>query len=102
MRVCRMSDLHDGKGVALTLAGERIALFLSGNAVYAVEDRCPHRGAPLSRGLLHDRCYVACLDHGWSVSLTDGQAQPPEHGQVRTYAVQIVDAEVLVAIPSAA
>ena len=96
LRACRVNDLREGKGVPLTLAGERIALFLSEGTVYALEDRCPHRGAPLSSGLLHDGCFVACLDHGWSVSLRDGQAQPPEHGQVRTYATRIADGEVLI------
>jgi len=102
VRACRLEDLREGKGVALTLAGEGIALFLVEGRVFALEDRCPHRGAALSRGLIQDRCLVACLDHGWSVSLLDGRVQPPEQGQARCYATKVVDGEVLVELPVSA
>ena len=98
VRACSLDELREGKGLALTVHGAHLALFLSEGEVYALEDRCPHRGAPLSSGVLHDRCYVACLDHGWSISLLDGRAQPPERGQARTYRAQVVDGEVLVEI----
>ena len=35
---------------AITLCGERIVLVREGDRVYALHDRCPHRGIPLSQG----------------------------------------------------
>jgi nitrite reductase (NADH) small subunit len=98
VRACGLDDLREGKGFALTVCGAHLALFLSEGEVHALEDRCPHRGAPLSSGVIHDRCYVACLEHGWSICLLDGQAQPPERGQAQAYRVQVVDGEVWVDI----
>lgn len=96
VRACHLHDLREGQGLALTVCGEDLALFLSEGEVYALEDRCPHRGAGLSSGVIHDGCFVACLDHGWSISLSDGRAQPPEHGQTRAYRVRIIEGVVLV------
>ena len=64
--------------------------------LYAVEDRCPHRGAALSRGVLYDVCKVACPDHGWTIDLRSGAVEAPEHGKVTTFAVRTIGAEVFV------
>src|SRR5260370_42267164 len=45
-----LEDLEVGKLVEA--AGKRIAIFNLGGKYYAIEDTCPHRGGPLSVGVL--------------------------------------------------
>jgi nitrite reductase (NADH) small subunit len=88
--VCTLEQLGQGKAAVLEAAAVRIAVFrCEDDRLFAVEDRCPHRGALLSNGVLHDGCFVACLDHGWSVCLEDGKVLPPEQGRVRTFPMKL-------------
>ena len=89
---CRDAELDEGKGLAVSLRAPdgsvvELALFRSRGAVYALEDRCPHRGARLSTGPVYEPCKIACLDHGWSIDLRTGAVDAPERGQVRTFPV---------------
>ena len=100
LRVCGDDELAPGRARTLETAFGRIAVFRAGDgALFAIEDRCPHRGAALSQGVLYDVYKVACPDHGWSIDLRSGKVELPERGEVRTFAVKAVDGAVLVAIP---
>ena len=66
-----------------------IALFRSvEDEVFAVLDRCPHKGGPLSQGIVHDR-KVACPLHNWVIDLAAGEAVAPDHGCVKRYPVRL-------------
>lgn len=81
----------------VVLAGINVAVFRTEDGeLRAIEDRCPHRGAPLSRGLIYDNDKVACADHGWSICLVNGHVEPPERGQVKTFKVQVEGGVVMV------
>ena len=54
---------------------------------FALRDRCPHRGGPLSQGIVHGKA-VTCPLHNWVISLETGSAQGADHGQVRTISVR--------------
>ncbi len=56
--------------------------------VFALEDKCPHRGGPLSQGIVHDGC-VTCPLHNWVISLENGQAQGADEGQTTTFPVKL-------------
>ena len=59
--------------VAALLAGQPLALWRSGSgAVQAWEDRCPHRGVPLSMGRVKGD-QLACAYHGWQYAAQDGR-----------------------------
>ena len=77
--------------------GKEIALFRTGDDhVYALVNRCPHKGGPLSQGIVHgDK--VACPLHNWNISLATGRAQGPDEGCVPTIPVRLVAGRVLVA-----
>jgi nitrite reductase (NADH) small subunit len=65
--------------------------------VFAVLDRCPHQGGPLSQGIVYgDR--VACPLHNWSIQLADGQAVAPDAGCTRTFSVNVERGIVFVAL----
>ena len=52
--------------VAVTLLATKVVLYRSSDgAVIAAPDRCPHREAPLSQGVVEDGCLV-CPYHGWT------------------------------------
>jgi nitrite reductase (NADH) small subunit len=73
-----------------------VALFRAADdSVYAVEDRCPHKGGPLSQGIVFG-ARVACPLHNWNIDLATGEAAAPDRGCARTYAVRVQDGRVLV------
>jgi nitrite reductase (NADH) small subunit len=56
--------------------------------VFAVLDRCPHKGGPLSQGIVHDR-KVTCPLHNWVIDLEVGEAVAPDHGCVNRFPVRL-------------
>lgn len=66
----------------------RIAVFrTSEDDVFALLDRCPHRGGPLSEGIVAGRT-VACPLHNWVIDLTDGEAAAPDEGCAKSFPVR--------------
>jgi nitrite reductase (NADH) small subunit len=75
----------------------KIAVFRTAeNQVYAIENRCPHKGGPLSEGIVHGGS-VTCPLHNWVFDLATGEAQGADEGQVRTFAVEVVDGRIFMA-----
>jgi nitrite reductase (NADH) small subunit len=76
--------------------GGNIALFRTADdRVFALDDRCPHKGGPLSQGIVHgDR--VSCPLHGWNIVLDNGQAVAPDQGCAARHDVRIDQGVVLV------
>lgn len=62
--------------------------------VFALEDRCPHKGGPLSQGIVHGR-NVSCPLHGWNIELHSGCAVAPDQGCAREYPVKLEAGRVL-------
>ncbi len=66
-----------------------IAVFRTAtDEVFAVEDKCPHSGGPLSQGIVHDDC-VTCPLHNWVISLRDGCAQGEDSGCTQRFPVRL-------------
>ncbi|MBB5518692.1 nitrite reductase small subunit NirD [Amphiplicatus metriothermophilus] len=99
--VCAVEDIPlRGARVVKTPAG-CVALFRTfDGAVFALDDRCPHKGGPLSQGIVHARA-VTCPLHGWVISLDTGRAQAPDKGAVRTRRAQVVDGRVRLLVAGA-
>ena len=52
--------------------GEEIAVFRTGDdQVFALVNRCPHKGGPLSQGIVHSHS-VVCPLHNWTIALATG------------------------------
>ena len=84
----------------VTVGEDAIAVFRTGDgAVFALIDRCPHKGGPLSQGIVHGHS-VACPLHNWSIALATGEAQAPDRGCTPTIPVRIEAGRVLIATPS--
>ena len=80
----------------VSIDGVDIAVFRTGaGAVYALRDRCPHRGGPLSQGIVHgDR--VTCPLHDWVIDLETGGATGADQGCTPTFAVRVESGRVLI------
>jgi nitrite reductase (NADH) small subunit len=66
-----------------------IAVFRNADdEVFALLDKCPHRGGPLSQGIVFGR-RVACPLHGWNIKLDDGDAVAPDVGCAKSFPVKI-------------
>jgi nitrite reductase (NADH) small subunit len=78
--------------------GVPIAVFrTAADDVFALADRCPHKGGPLSEGIVHG-CAVACPLHGWVIRLDSGEAEAPDEGSTRKIKVKLDGGRILLAL----
>jgi len=77
------------RGARRVTVGERtIAVFRTADeTLFAVEDRCPHKGGPLSQGIVHGDC-VTCPLHNLVIGLDDGAARGVDQGRVARYSLK--------------
>jgi nitrite reductase (NADH) small subunit len=72
-----------------------IAVFrVADGTVFALRDRCPHKGGPLSQGIVHDRG-VTCPLHNWVISLETGEATGADKGCTPRIPVKVEQGRVL-------
>jgi nitrite reductase (NADH) small subunit len=95
--VCRVEDIPVLGARRVAREGEAIPVAVFRTAedrVFALLDRCPHKGGPLSQGIVFgDR--VACPLHNWTIGLADGCAQAPDEGCATTFACRVDDGVVM-------
>jgi nitrite reductase (NADH) small subunit len=65
--------------------------------VFAIEDRCPHKGGPLSQGIVHGAS-VTCPLHNWVISLETGKALGADEGAVRTVPVKVEGEQLFITL----
>ena len=71
-----------------------VALFRSSDdEVFALLDRCPHQGGPLSQGLIFGKA-VACPLHNWTIDLRSGCAREPDEGSTPRFEARLHDGQV--------
>lgn len=74
----------------------KIAVFRTADdQVFAIDDQCPHKGGPLSQGIVHG-AQVTCPLHNWVFSLETGVAQGADEGAVRTYPLRLHNNRILI------
>ena len=95
VEVCRVDDIPSlGARVLERAGGDNIALFRTASGkVFALRDRCPHKGGPLSQGIVAGET-VTCPLHSWNLGLDNGEARAPDVGCVATYPVRVEDGVV--------
>lgn len=72
-----------------------VALFRAANdEVFALDDKCPHKGGPLSQGIVHGKS-VTCPLHNWVISLETGAACGADKGTTATHAVRVEGGRLL-------
>lgn len=66
---------------------------LEDDRIYAVNNSCPHKGGPLSEGIVYgDK--IACPLHSWKISLVDGKADEPDEGATACFNTKVEDGVV--------
>ena len=85
---------RQGARVVKTVYGCVAVFRTAADEVYAIDDRCPHKGGPLSEGIVHG-ARVTCPLHNWVFDLATGQAQGADVGEVATYEVRVLDGRLM-------
>src|SRR4030095_10370848 len=100
-RVTRLDGLWSGEMRSVRLEGCTILLARVDDVVVAYEDRCAHKGLPISDGTLHG-AIVTCSGHHWSYDLRDGRGVNPSSARLRALKVEIREGEIWVdpAVPT--
>jgi nitrite reductase (NADH) small subunit len=94
-KICLVKDIPVlGSRRVARAQGLDVAVFRnSEDKVFALLDRCPHKGGPLSQGIVFGT-HVACPLHNWSIGLCDGQASSPDEGCTPKFACKVEAGEV--------
>ncbi|GAB3183211.1 nitrite reductase small subunit NirD [Hydrogenophaga aquatica] len=93
--ICRVEDIPVlGSRRVARKQGLDVAIFRNTeDEVFALLDRCPHKGGPLSQGIVFGRS-VACPLHNWTIGLCDGQAAAPDEGCTPRFNIKVEAGEV--------
>ena len=93
--ICRVDDIPVlGARRVPRAQGLEVAVFRTeSDGVFALLDRCPHKGGPLSQGIVFGHS-VACPLHNWTIGLCDGQAAAPDEGCTPKFQVKVENGQV--------
>ncbi len=91
IEVGKVEDIPKLGSRLIKRAAGDIAVFRnSDNEVFALLNRCPHKGGPLSEGIVYGKT-VTCPMHNWCIGLNNGEAIAPDEGCAPTYKIKIED-----------
>ena len=93
--VARRSDVRPGHPLTVVVDRREIALFNVDETIYALDNACPHQGAPLADGWLEGTT-VTCPWHAWCFNLTDGRRTFSAFKGVAAFEVRVDGEDVLV------
>jgi nitrite reductase (NADH) small subunit len=94
-KICLVTDIPVlGSRRVARAKGVDVAVFRNDqDGVFALLDRCPHKGGPLSQGIVFGTS-VACPLHNWTIGLADGCAKAPDEGCTPKFSVKLTDGNV--------
>ena len=73
-----------------------IAIFKTADdRIFALWDKCPHKGGPLSQGIVHGNS-VTCPLHNWVIGLESGLVKGPDQGCARKVKCKVENGLVLI------
>jgi nitrite reductase (NADH) small subunit len=95
--VARIEEIPRLGARRLCTGGGPVAVFrASDDKVFALADRCPHKGGPLSEGIVSGHS-VTCPLHNWTIDLESGRALGADEGETRAIPVKVEDGMIFVA-----
>ncbi|TCV81053.1 nitrite reductase small subunit NirD [Sulfurirhabdus autotrophica] len=98
MKVVPLNEVPKLGARVVTHGGVDIAIFRTdGDDVFAVNNKCPHKGGPLSQGIVSGN-KVTCPLHGMNICLNDGKVMEPDEGCVATYPTKVEDGVVFMEV----
>ena len=97
-KVASVGDLQPGTSKLVEVSGKKIALFNLGGTCYGIDDTCPHRGGPLSEGLIEGES-VTCPWHGSVFNIKTGAVETsPARVGVTAYKVRVQGSDIEVEV----
>jgi len=98
IEVGNVSDIpKDGARVVKTHLGD-IAVFRNmQDEIFALRDKCPHKGGPLSQGIIFGKT-VACPLHNWNIALDTGIAVMPDEGCAASFPIRLEGEKVFLSL----
>ncbi|HHB11898.1 MAG TPA: nitrite reductase small subunit NirD [Chromatiales bacterium] len=101
LEICRLDDIPRLGARVVEHPDGNIAIFRTkDDRVFALDDRCPHKGGPLSQGIVFDH-KVACPLHDWVIDLEKGEAVPPDEGCTHRHPVRVENGLVYLSLARA-
>jgi nitrite reductase (NADH) small subunit len=92
--ICKLEDIPTlGSRIIKSSKGDIAVFRTSADEVFALFDKCPHKGGPLSQGIVHGK-RVTCPLHNWVIELESGEAVAPDVGCAHNIAVKLEDGSV--------
>lgn len=89
IEVGSISDIPRQGARVIECAEGNIAVFRTiDDKIFALRDECPHKGGPLSQGIVHGT-KVACPLHDWKINLDSGEAVAPDEGCAASYPIRL-------------
>lgn len=86
-----------GARVVRTRQGDIAVFRTAGDEIFALRDKCPHRGGPLSQGIVHGK-RVTCPLHDWKIHLDSGEAVAPDEGCAASYPVKLEGDRIMLSL----
>lgn len=84
VKIARSNEVKERTGTGKQVNGLDIALFRHEGQIFALQNRCPHQGAPIHPGFVRDGC-VVCPHHGWSFQLKNGEFTHNSLVKIKTF-----------------
>ena len=98
VRACASADLAEGKCDLVTVHGTQVQLFRVNGEVRALDNVCPHAGAPVNCALWDGEA-VTCTYHGLRFQVPSGEGMDAPGWSLETYPVKEAGGEVFVKVP---
>lgn len=95
-QVVDLDDIPQLGSRVVTTDTMSIAIFRNAkDEVFAIKDSCPHKGGPLSQGIVHGTS-VTCPLHNWKIDLASGEALGPDEGCTNVFPVKVENGVVYI------
>ena len=82
-----------GSRIVKTAGGDVAVFRTADDSIFALHDKCPHKGGPLSQGIVHGTS-VTCPLHNWVVGLDTGKVKGTDTGCTNRFAIKVLDGRV--------
>jgi NAD(P)H-dependent nitrite reductase small subunit len=89
----KLEEMSVGESRLVKVGDAQIGLFRQADGLFAIDNLCPHRGAPLHEGFVTDD-YVTCPWHQWQFQLGDGVCRNIPKVRIATYPVEVRDGTI--------
>lgn len=98
VRLCHRDNLPaEGETAAFRSGSIDLCVGTWQGRSYAVDNRCPHQGAPLAAGCVQDGT-VICPYHRWRFRLVDGQPEVAGDPPLQTFELRVYGEDAFVRV----